>query len=118
MKIRNQYTCPLEMTHDIMKGKWKPIIIWQLSQSDFSLSSLKKTISGISQKMLIQHLNDLITYGIVAKTLTKTYPLKSKYSLTIRGKKLFEAISIMQSIGIEIMLEDHREDFLKTKGLL
>lgn len=27
MKMRNDYTCPLELTHDITKGKWKTIII-------------------------------------------------------------------------------------------
>lgn len=118
MKIRNEYTCPLEMTHDIIKGKWKPIIIWQLSQKDYSLSSLKKTIPGISQKMLIQHLNELITYGMITKTITDSYPLKSQYFLTNRGKQIFQAISIMQSIGIEIMIEDNREAFLKEKGLL
>ena len=30
MKMRSQYTCPLEMTHDIIKGKWKPLIRRQL----------------------------------------------------------------------------------------
>lgn len=27
MKLRTPYTCPLEMTHDIICGKWKPIIL-------------------------------------------------------------------------------------------
>ncbi len=35
-----------------------------------------------------------------------------------RGRKMLEAIVIMQGIGIELMLEDHREDFLREKGLL
>ena len=60
MKMRSQYTCPLEMTHDIIKGKWKPLIIWQLSKGGSSLSALKKSIRGISQKMLVQHLNELL----------------------------------------------------------
>ena len=30
MKIRNDYTCPLELVHDMIKGKWKPIILWRL----------------------------------------------------------------------------------------
>ncbi len=29
MKIRTKYTCPLELVHDMVKGKWKPIIIFQ-----------------------------------------------------------------------------------------
>ena len=42
MKMRDEYTCPLELTHDMIKGKWKPIILWQLSKGPQSLSSLKK----------------------------------------------------------------------------
>ena len=118
MKMRSQYTCPLEMTHDIIKGKWKPLIIWQLSKGGSSLSALKKSIWGISQKMLVQHLNELLECGVIGKLTNDGYPLKSEYFLTERGKRIFGAISIMQSIGIETMLEDDREDFLKEKGLL
>lgn len=118
MKLRREYTCPLEMTHDIIKGKWKPVILWQLSKGGCSLSSLKKSIRGISQKMLIQHLNELLQWGVIGKTLSDGYPLKSDYFLTERGRKLFEAVSIMQEVGIEMMVEDHREDFLKEKGFL
>ena len=118
MKTRKEYTCPLEMTHDIIKGKWKPIILWQMSKGETSLSSLKKSITGISQKMLVQHLNELLEYRIIGKTLTETYPLKSNYFLTERGNRLFEAVSIMQGIGIDLMIEDGREVFLKEKGLV
>lgn len=118
MKLRNSYTCPLEMTHDIIKGKWKPVILWQLHKGGCCLSALKKSICGISQKMLVQHLNELLAYGMIGKVVRDGYPLRSEYFLTARGEKMFEAISIMQSIGIELMLEDHREAFLKEKGLL
>lgn len=118
MKMRKEYTCPLEMTHDIIKGKWKPVILWQLSKGGQSLSSLEKSIQGISRKMLVQHLSELIEYGMTGKTINDGYPLKSNYFLTERGKKIFEAVSIMQSVGIEMMLEDNREDFLKDKGLI
>lgn len=118
MKIRNEYTCPLELTHDIIKGKWKPILIWQLSKCPHSLSTLKKEIKGISQKMLLQHLKELSDCGVVNKNTYEGYPLKVEYYLTKRGEMIFEAVSIMQNIGIEIMLEDHREDFLKEKGLI
>ncbi|MEG1135752.1 MAG: transcriptional regulator, partial [Anaerovoracaceae bacterium] len=29
MLIRKEYTCPLELTHDMIKGKWKTIILWR-----------------------------------------------------------------------------------------
>lgn len=118
MKTRVEYTCPLELTHDMIKGKWKPIILWQLSKGTCSLSSLKKEIKGISQKMLIQHLNELNTCGLVGKTAYDGYPLKVDYFLTERGKKIFQAVAIMQDVGIEIMLEDNKAGLLKEKGLL
>lgn len=108
MKLRAQYTCPLEMTHDIIRGKWKPIILWQLSKDGRSLSALKKEIAGISQKMLIQHLKELAGFGIVGKNTFEGYPLRVEYYLTARGRRLFEAVSIMQEVGIEIMGEDGR----------
>lgn len=118
MKTRQDYTCPLELTHDITKGKWKPIILWQIGKGKLSLSNIKREINGISQKMLIEQLKELCEYGMVRKTSFDGYPLKVEYSLTGRGKKMLEAIVIMQGIGIEIMLEDDREDFLKEKGLI
>lgn len=118
MKLRGQYTCPLEMTHDIIKGKWKPLLIWQLHKGGCSLSALKKSIGGISQKMLVQHLGELLEYGVIGKWTNDCYPLKSRYFLTKRGEKIFEAVSILQTVGVEMMLEDNREDFLKSKGLI
>lgn len=118
MKIRQAYSCPLEMSHDIIKGKWKPIILWQLSKQNCSLSELRKSIQGVSQKMLLQHLHDLIAYGMVAKTRFNGYPLQSEYALSKRGKHMLQAITIMQEIGIEIMLEDDRQDVLIKQGLL
>lgn len=118
MKMRSEYNCPLELTYDMIKGKWKPIIIWQLSKSSHSLSSLKKEIKGISQKMLIQHLNELNDCNVVDKIKNDGYPLSVEYYLTSRGKKIFEAITIMQKVGIEIMIEDNKLDLLKEKGLI
>lgn len=110
MKTRKEYTCPLELTHDIIKGKWKPIILWLLGKKSMSLSELEKGIQGINQKMLIEHLNELVEYGLVDKLSSKGYPLHVEYFLTERGKRMLEAVSIMQSVGMELMAENGRED--------
>lgn len=118
MKIRKECTCPLELTHDITKGKWKPIILWQLKNESKSLSSLQKSILGISQKMLIDQLKELSEYGIVNKISYEGYPLKVEYFLTARGIKLLEAINIMQSVGVELMKEHGQENILREKGFI
>lgn len=52
MKLRESYTCPLELVHDMIKGKWKTIIIFQLRNGKCSFSELHHSIAGITQKML------------------------------------------------------------------
>ena len=118
MKIRDVYTCPLELPHDITKGKWKPIILWQLGKGVMSLSQLEKDIKGINQKMLLEQLKELLDYGMIAKHSFEGYPLKVEYYLTERGKKLLDAITIMQTIGIDIMKENDMADFLKENGFI
>lgn len=80
MKMRSDYTCPLELTHDIIRGKWKPLILWQL--------------------------NELLACEVIEKTARDGYPLKTNYFLKEGGLKIFEAVSILQSVGIEMMIED------------
>lgn len=119
MKIRNNYTCPLEIVHDIIKGKWKTIILFQLRNGTKSLSELEREIEGISQKMLLQQLSELIKFGLVEKKKSEGYPLHVEYSLTEkRGKYIIEAIKIMQMIGVDYMLENGMEEVLISKGIL
>ncbi len=118
MKIREQYTCPLEIVHDWIKGKWKTIILFQLQYGAASLSQLEQHIEGISQKMLLQQLSELRQFGLVQKRSFEGYPLRVEYSLTPeRGRKMLRAIGIMQEIGIEYMVEHGMTDVLDRKGI-
>ncbi len=119
MKIRKAYTCPLEIVHDMIKGKWKSIIIFNLRADAMSLSELEKSIEGISQKMLLEQLKELMDFGIVDKHKSAGYPLHVEYFLTeTRGKNILQAILIMQEAGIGYMLEHGMGEELKRKGIL
>jgi DNA-binding HxlR family transcriptional regulator len=119
MKIRNEYTCPLEITHDMIKGKWKPIILWRLRLGKTSLSKLQRDINGISQKMLLEQLKELIEFGLVDKISYDAYPLRVEYFLTgDRGEKILDALTIMQNIGIEYMIENGKGDTLREQGII
>lgn len=56
MKIRKEYTCPLEIVHDFVKEKWKTIIIFQLGKGNMTLSSIEHSIEGISQNVGIEYM--------------------------------------------------------------
>lgn len=119
MKIRDDYTCPLEIVHDIIKGKWKTIILYQMKDGPKGLSELEHEIEGITQKMLLEQLRELIQFGLVEKKIFEGYPLRVEYLITERrGRKMIEAITIMQMIGIDYMLEKGMSGTLVEKGIL
>lgn len=119
MKIRDEYTCPLEIVHDIIKGKWKTIILYQMKNGPQSLSELQKGIEGITQKMLLEQLSELIAFGLVEKKAFEGYPLHVEYSITPRrGRKMIEAIDIMQLVGIDYMVENGMQETLFRKGIV
>lgn len=119
MKIRTEYTCPLELVHDMMKGKWKPIILWRLRLGSASLVKLEREIDGITQKMLLEHLKELTDYGFVEKKTFDGYPLHVEYSLTKEmGEKILEALRIMQHIGIDYLKKNGMEHILEEKGVI
>lgn len=119
MKIREAFTCPVELTHDMIRGKWKPIILWFLRNGPLSLSGLNVVIEGISQKMLLEQLKELIASDFVQKKVFSGYPLKVEYALKAPlGDQIIQALAIMQSIGIETMKQQGREQVLIDKKII
>ncbi len=119
MKIREEFTCPLELVQDMIKGKWKPIIIWLLRKGNYSLAALEKEIDGINQKMLLEQLKELQEFGFVDKKTYDGYPLKVEYFLTENhGRRLLQALEVMQKIGIEYMIEHGKKCVLIDKGII
>lgn len=119
MKLREAYTCPLELVHDMIKGKWKPIILWRLRLGKTSLAQLERDIEGITQKMLLEHLKELMAFEFVDKEVSHGYPLKTEYKLTHpQGEQILEALKIMQEIGIDYMMRHGMEEPLRERGLL
>ena len=116
-KIRSEFTCPLELVHDMVKGKWKLIIIFNLRKGSCSFSDLLHSIDGISQKMLLEQLKELKQFGLVGKKSYAGYPLKVEYFLTDMGLKMLSAIEIMQGIGIEYMVKHGMSEILDEKGI-
>ena len=102
MKLREDYSCPLELVHDMLRGKWKTVILWQINyRKNPSLIQLEKDIKGITQKVLVEQLNELIHDKLVYKEKSSGYPLKVNYYLIKdRGEKVIEAIKIYQDLGI------------------
>ena len=51
------HRCPVEVTLDILGGKWRALVIWHLSQETLRFSELRRRIPAISEKVLQERLS-------------------------------------------------------------
>lgn len=101
MKIRNkEYTCSMELTLDIIGGKWKTLILWHLGVGGTKrFSEVKKSLPGITQKMLTQQLRELEADGMINRKIYAQVPPKVEYSLTEEGQSLMPILGTMCKWG-------------------
>ncbi|MDP4094449.1 MAG: helix-turn-helix domain-containing protein [Bacillota bacterium] len=98
---QKQYNCPLEMTIDLIGGKWKVLILWNLAEGTLRFNKLKSLFPDITQKMLTQQLRDLENNGIVSRKVYPQIPPKVEYSLTEFGKSLMPVLYAMNKWGTD-----------------
>ncbi|OAQ38945.1 integrase [Pedobacter psychrophilus] len=96
-----QSKCPIKKTLDIIGGKWKLRIIFQIGSEIRRYGELRKLMPDISEKMLIQELKSLVEYGVLSKKSYHQIPPKVEYNLTEKGFKLIPIIDLMKEFGAE-----------------
>lgn len=95
-----QYQCSMELTLDLIGGKWKALILWNLRESTLRFSELKRTLPKITQKMLTQQLRELEGSGLVSRFIYTQIPPKVEYSLTPAGKSLLPILETLCQWGL------------------
>ena len=80
--------CPVTFTLEMIGGRWKPLILYNLRLSTLRYGQLKKTIPGITEKMLIQHLRELEADDLIKRDVKPVVPPHVEYSLTDKGQSL------------------------------
>jgi len=93
------YYCPVDLTLQIVGGRWKGIVIWNLREEKKRFSELKRILVTINDKMLSQVLKELEEQGIVSRKVCDVVPPKVEYSLTKEGKKLLPIMQSMNDYG-------------------
>lgn len=84
--------CGIEAALAIIGGKWKSLILWHLGETR-RFGELKRLVTGISEKMLIQQLRDLERDGVVSRKDYQEVPPKVEYTLTPFGRSLKVALT-------------------------
>lgn len=100
------YNNPVELALEKIGGRWKLPILWRLGQrTPWRYGELKKSLVGISHKMLSQQLKELEKNGFVIRKMYPVVPPKVEYSLTERGEKVLPVIEKLREVGSFLEIE-------------
>lgn len=93
--------CPVEITLAMISDKWKVLIVRDLLSGTMRFGELQKSLNGISQKVLTQHLRAMEQSGLVSRKVYAEVPPKVEYSLTAVGLSLQPVLAAMLHWGEE-----------------
>ena len=99
------YYCPVDLTLQIVGGRWKGIVIWNLREEKKRFNELKRILVTINDKMLSQVLRELEEQGVVNRKVYEVVPPKVEYSLTVEGLKLLPIMQAMSDYGGKFEVE-------------
>ena len=96
MDIKELPKNPLEVTIRMCGCRWKILIIAELLGGTKRFSEIKKSLKGITQKVLTSKLRELEQDGLLIKEVSKN---KSEYTLTDIGYSLNPVIFSLRDWG-------------------
>lgn len=91
--------CPVTHCLAVIGGKWKPIILFAITNGVDRFGVLRRTIPGITKQMLTQQLRELEADGILNRKVYAEIPPRVEYSITKRGKSLLTVVKAMKAWG-------------------
>lgn len=92
--------CPVETTLTLISDRWKVLILRELFMGTRRFGELKKSLSGISQKVLTANLKDMEASGLLTRTAYPEVPPRVEYALTETGRSLKPVLSAMFDWGM------------------
>lgn len=91
--------CPVETTLLLISDRWKVLIIRDLLNGTMRFGELKKSLGGISQKVLTANLRSMEESGLVSRRVYAEVPPRVEYSLTETGRSLKPVLDAMVRWG-------------------
>ncbi len=102
-----KYNWGIEATLDVIGGKWKPLVIYQLKDGTLRFSQILSHVQPkITQRMLTKELRELERDGLVNREVYPQVPPKVEYSLTEKGRSLMPILDQLCDWGYEHMGDD------------
>lgn len=92
--------CPVETTLSLISNRWVVLILRDLFMGTKRFGELKKSLSGISQKVLTANLRAMEEQGLITRAVYPEVPPRVEYALTDLGLSLRPVIASMFDWGM------------------
>jgi DNA-binding HxlR family transcriptional regulator len=97
--VTKRYSCPVELTMDVVGGRWRTVILSRLKEGVHRYGELRRLVPGISEKMLSQRLRELEADGLISRRDRGTMPPHVDYDLTEEGRSLIPVLQALYDWG-------------------
>ena len=101
--------CPVATTVQLIGSKWKLLILRNLLARPWRFNELRKSLEGISQKVLTDSLRSMEEDGPVTRTVYPEVPPRVEYSLSPLGESMRPIIQAMEQWGAQYKAAKARE---------
>lgn len=112
-KLTGSFDAECLATREILScvgDKWSVLVIVLLGDGPVRFNALKRSLAGISQRMLTVTLRRLEQDGFVKRTVRPTVPPQVEYALTPMGRSLLEPVS-----GLAVWAQRNRARILAAR---
>ena len=99
IKKENLPECPVATTVSLIGSKWKLLIMRNLMMRPWRFNELKKSLEGISQKVLTDSLRSIEEDGLITRTVYPEVPPRVEYALSDLGETMRPILDAMQEWG-------------------
>lgn len=91
--------CPVRAALDIVRGRWKPSILYALHAGPLRYSELQRALPRISPQALTTQLKQLEADGLVERDVYAEVPVRVEYRLSELGATLSDVMNSLESWG-------------------
>ena len=99
MEAKTLPACPVETTLTLISDKWKVLILRDLMPGARRFGELRRSVGGVSQKVLTAQLRQMEASGLLTRTVYPEVPPRVEYCLTELGRSLKPVLDAMSSWG-------------------
>ncbi len=102
---KNLPDCPVETTLLLISNRWKVLILRDLMDGKKRFGELKKSVDGISQKVLTTNLRSMEEQGLVSRQVFAEVPPRVEYELTQTGYSLQSVLDSLSDWGSNYQIQ-------------